>query len=129
MLNNKVFVRFLITDFNVKPSEITDLVGIAPTKTWEEGDLKFSKGTIKYKSNGWELYISDSDVLHVEILLKRLIFLLLPYQKQIALLENVTKVISIIVYSNNQMPSLSYDRECLEFIVAIKATLDQDIYC
>ena len=129
MFKNEIFVRFVVRDYNEKILNITKELGIEPSKAWKKNELKTGKGSAKYKTNSWEFHIVEKNVLHVEDVLKKLIDTLLPVKKQISSFENVKKTISIVVYSYQNMPSITLDLKCIEFIHYIKANLEQDVYC
>ena len=49
----ETFSTLRIFSHDVEPDEITDLLGIEPTKTFCKGDLQGKTSKLKRKSNGW----------------------------------------------------------------------------
>ena len=129
MLNNEVFIKFTIQNFNKSHSEITRYLKINPSKTWSKGDNKIKEGTIKYKSNGWEIGIERKNVLHIDALLDEIITILLPIKNQLTNLDKCSKKISIIVYAKKIMPSFVFNKEIISFLNNASIELEQDIYC
>jgi transposase len=129
MLNNEVFIQLSIQNFDKNPSYITKYLGIEPSKVWSKNDLKTEKGSIKYNNNGWEIRFKKNNVLHVDILLKEIIMKLSSKKTELARLNNVSKKISIVVYSKKMMPSFVYDHDIISFLHETNIYLEQDIYC
>ncbi len=127
--DNEVFIKFSIQKFKKKHFEITSYLNIEPSKTWVEGDLKTNKGTIKYKSNGWEIELKKDNVMHIDEFLEELMILLLPKKKKLINLKDGIKKISIIVYSKKSMPSFVYKHKIISFLNDTNIELEQDIYC
>ncbi|UFS62753.1 DUF4279 domain-containing protein [Sulfurimonas sp. HSL-3221] len=127
MYKNEVIVRLIISGALNDISEIAEK--IHATKIWKVGDLKNEKGTIEYKTNGCEFSIQKKDILHVDSILHDLILHLTPQQEGVLSSLDTEKKLSIVVYSNDLMPSFSFTKESLEFLCSINAELDLDIYC
>jgi len=128
-LENQVFIVFSIQKFKKEPYEITSFLDIKPSKTWVNGDLKTSKGTIKYKSNGWALELKKTNVFHIDKLLDEMIDILIPKKEKLNSLKNVNKTISVIVYKYKTMPSFVYNHKIISFLSDANIELEQDIYC
>lgn len=129
MLNNEVFIQFCIENFDKNPSYITDYLEIEPSKIWLKGNLKTEKGSLKYKSNGWEIKLRKENVLHIDSFLEEMIVKLSHKKNELSKLDNVSKKISIIVYSKKIMPSFVYDHNIISFLHETGIYLEQDIYC
>ena len=129
MSKNEVFIQFSIQDFKEKHSEITNYLGIEPSKTWSKGDLKTNKGVIRYKNNGWELKLKRDDVLHIDIVLEEMLNILFPKKSKLINLDSGIKKISIVVYSKKLMPSFIYNYKVISFLNDTGIELDHDIYC
>jgi len=129
MLNNEVFIHFSIQNFDKDPSYITNYLEIQPSKTWLKNDFKIGKGSLRYKNNGWEIRLKKKNVLHIDNFLEEMIDILSYKKIELNKLYNVTKKISIIVYSNNMMPSFVFNHNIISFLYETGIDLEQDIYC
>jgi len=128
-LENQVFIIFSIQEFKKEHYEITSFLDIKPSKTWQKGDLKTSKGIIKHKSNGWALELKKTNVFHIDKFLDEVIDILIPKKEKLDSLKNVTKKITIIVYKYKTMPSFVYNHKLISFLSDTNIELEQDIYC
>jgi len=129
MLKNEVFIHFSIQNFDKVPSYITNYLEIQPSKTWLKNDFKIGKGSLQYKNNGWEIRLKKKNVLHIDNFLEEMIDILSYKKIELNKLYNVTKKISIIVYSNNMMPSFVFNHNIISFLYETGIDLEQDIYC
>lgn len=127
MSESKVYVRLKIISDVLTPEQISEIVGIKPTKFWRVGDRR-GPSMIKEKSNGWLL---ESDLppnapleIHVASLLTRLV----PFAERIEALADENAVeFSCVVYAK-EAPSLNFEKSVLRQIVKIGASLDIDLY-
>ncbi len=129
MLNNEVFIQFSIQDFDKSPSYITNYLGMEPSKIWSKNDFKTEKGSLKYKNNGWEIRLKKENILHIDSFIKEMIDKLSHKKTELSKLHNVSKKISIIVYSKKMMPSFVYNHNIISFLYETGIDLEQDIYC
>ena len=129
MLKNEVFIHFSIQNFDKVPSYITNYLEIQPSKTWLKNDFKIGKGSLQYKNNGWEIRLKKKNVLHIDNFLEEMIDILSYKKIELNKLYNVTKKISIIVYSNNMMLSFVFNHNIISFLYETGIDLEQDIYC
>lgn len=54
-IQSEIKARLTIADFECSPEEITQILGIRPTKTWLRGEPVTSRIKNVYKENGWTL--------------------------------------------------------------------------
>jgi len=127
MYKNEVFVRFVITSDTLTPDEITKILNKIPTKSWKKDTPKNNHPTLTYKYNKWEIFIKSENISHTDTLLNELFLQLLPIKENIALLKNITKTISIVIYKKEIMPSITYDSKIISFLHHLGVTLDIDI--
>jgi hypothetical protein len=125
----KITGSFKIYDFEADPDEISNFLGMTPSRCWRTGDI-IKTSTMKRKSNCW---IIDSECgkeisidLHIRNLLIRLDciadkFLVLPY--------DVKSCFSFAIYSyNGDRPSLFMEHDIISGIAKYNANLDLDLY-
>jgi len=54
---SSIKVRLVVTSGNVHPEEVSSFLGVAPSKTWLQGETVHPKATNVHKENGWVLSI------------------------------------------------------------------------
>lgn len=127
MSESKVHVRLKIISDALTPEQVSEIVGLKPTKSWRIGDRR-GPTTIKEKNNGWLL---ESDLprdapleTHVTSLLTRLA----PFAERIeSLAEENAVEFSCVAYAK-EAPTLNFDKSVLRQIVNLGASLDIDLY-
>jgi hypothetical protein len=124
----KHYVNIRILDEEVLPEQMTEEIGINPSKSWHKGDIR-PKTCIKEKNNGWEL---QSCLAHEAPLVEHIDYLLSvikPVHKQF---QNLTQKyyaqLSCIVYFDEELPELSFDKYLLKQLTDLNLSLDIDIY-
>ena len=128
-MGNEIKVRFILTDFDCAPAEITERIGIEPSKTWVVGE-PIMGGARAHKENGWQLELRDGDASGVEDLTKSLLQRLETSGDAIAELARAFYAeISCIVYATEFVPELHFSRRTLERIGQLGAEIDIDLYC
>jgi len=127
MYKNEIFVRFIITSNTLTPNEITKLLNKTPDQSWEINTLKNNHPTLTHKENKWEVFIKSQNIYHVDILINKLFLQLTPIQEKISLLKNIRKIISIVIYKKEIMPSITCDSKMISFLNDIGAELDIDV--
>lgn len=121
-------VLFLIKDFTCHPSQLTDSLGIEPTRTWVAGEVNPRTRTV-YHSNGWMLEspLGEQHDLdpHVGWLLSRL-----PSD-----LDRLRELIGVFsaklycaIYTSGDRPTLFLDSRTLGRLSQLTASLDLDLY-
>ena len=123
----KSLISFIITGYD-KPNNLTDILGVIPSKTWMKGDLKIKNCLIKHKSNGWELSLKKSNIIDIDTLLKKLISDLNKIKNKINKINKIKKEFKVVIYYTKSVPSIFYDLEIISFLNDINATIDHDIY-
>src|SRR5574340_1223427 len=125
----EIKVDFLIAG-NFDPEEITNVLGISPTKSWKKGDL-ISGTTIARKFDGWILSAAErSDSNEVEEHIKPLLTKLLPLKDRIAEVYKEFELeaeINCAVYVTDETPVLYMSAVTLREISELNASVDIDI--
>jgi hypothetical protein len=127
MSDSKVYVRLKIISDALTPEQISNRLGMSPSKSWHAGDRR-GPTIIKEKCNGWVL---ESDLppgapleAHVESLLARLA----PLSDRIeSLAEGNIVEFSCVAYAK-EAPALNFQKSLLRQIVNLGASLDIDLY-
>jgi pyruvate formate-lyase activating enzyme-like uncharacterized protein len=126
---SEVSAAYVLTRFGCEPDQISEILGIQPTKAWKKGEL-IGKSILRRKQNGWELKIQipDSEDLdeHITELLKKLSP---AWEKVINLNQLYYAEISCVVYSYEaQGPGLHLDKKTLKQMAELNAEVDLDYY-
>lgn len=131
-MSYKIAAKFTLTDFECSPREITERLGISPTKTWEIGDLISPRGQREYEFNGWRLDSELHNSLDLEEQLKALLQQLDVAWKELAkTCQQYESEFSFVIYLDNddgQIPAVHFSPELIAKIHQLNAAIDLDIY-
>lgn len=127
-MSTRQFVEFCITGTRISPDEITELLGVVPTRIWRL-DEPIQDTMLRRKHNGWCL-TKRHESAELADLVKSLLNELLPNA------ETITRICSdyeldcelcCVAYVINQAPAINFDREIIRGLAQLGATLDIDI--
>jgi Domain of unknown function (DUF4279) len=129
-MKSEISVDFLLTGFEISPEEITNAIGIEPTKSWHIGET-IGKSKIKRKKNGWTLSsgLDKSSELeeHLSALFEQL---QARWTIFTSLCAKYDSEISCAVYCYEaQGPSIHFNKEVVKYIAELNAEIDVDYYC
>jgi hypothetical protein len=128
-MSDEIRVTLKITDFECSPEEISNLLGIKPTKQWERGDVIDLRVTRRRGNNGWMLASGLSTESSVQQQIKVLLEILLPRKERFMVLPEGSRVaINCIIYTNHGRPDISLSVDIVSAIGSINAGLDFDLY-
>lgn len=121
-------VLFLIKEFMCDPSQLTNLLGIEPTRSWVAGEVNPHTKAV-YRTNGWML---ESPLLepqkldpHVDWLLARLPSDLEGLRQTVG---RFSAKLYAAVYTSGDRPTLFLDSNILGQLNRLSASLDLDLY-
>jgi hypothetical protein len=129
-MENTISVRLDILSLDHDPSEITTLTGLIPTKTWKKGELVSTRGSMRYKHNGWcvKSKVAESEDLdtHVESILSQI-------QSGWEMLTKVSCDYEIVLACHlfvrgPQVPAIHFGKRITKLLSEINAAIDVDIY-
>lgn len=130
MIDTEVSTTFAVTG-EFSPSEITSLLGIAPSKTYRRGDV-IGNSTLTRQSDGWCLSVARAECLDANKQLKALLAKLRPKFSQLKNIIEHHKLyaeFSFAVYlREDSRPAIYLDKEDLSDIVQLNAEVDIDLY-
>lgn len=126
MKSNKV-ILILSIESDRDLSETISSNGISATKVWQKGDLKLKGSILKYRNFGFSIEEKFYDIPFAEDLIKK--FLADINVARSIKLQGVKKLLRVVVYSYNSLPSLYYDANLLKLLADNNVDLDNDIYC
>jgi hypothetical protein len=129
-MDPEIDVEFEIKSNQITPDEITNYLGILPTRKLLTGEF-IGKSLIRMKNNIWCLSVKNQeDSLDLSDYLTPIIEQLMPKKEIISklCLENdVTCVFECGIYIIEQSPIMDLSPKLLTNIVELKASLDLDI--
>ena len=128
--NFSIKARIVIYGFECAYQEITDIMGVNPTKAWMRGDKVHPKSNNLHKQNGWSISSQlEEKNSSVDDQIDNLKNLVLPYIKEFKSLPKGSEVqLSCIVYAYKYWPPLSFSSNSVAFLSEIGASIDLDIY-
>lgn len=127
---NRCYTYFRICgDFD--PDEITEILGLTPTRTWKAGDKRRHKGT--YAFSNWEFGRCDDYDPCVEEQMRKTIA---PLLDKIDLLNRVRNTYDVefslqivpTVYAGDPSPCLGPPLDVIDFCHATRTGIDIDLY-
>ena len=124
--DNKV-ILILSIESDSDLSETISSSGISATKAWRKGDFKLKGSILKYKNFGFSIEEKFYDIPFAGDLIKK--FLADINVARSIKLQSVKKLLRVVVYSYNSLPSLYYDANLLKLLADNNVDLDNDIYC
>lgn len=129
--NNEISVAFTLTDFDCDPKEITERVGITPTKTWIIGDFINKKKTMQYEYNGWKVHSKLEKNADLETHIISVLEQLKPAWKSLVKISQsyYTEIsCAIYIYSDTERPGIHLSKQIIQKIAELNAEIDVDIY-
>ena len=128
---NPVYACFILRGKDLDPQEVSDSIGIQPTKRFRRGDIR--KGNKRWPHGYWELSskneVSSIDLsLHLQWLLNQLE----PANSQLLKIikkDSVCAEIRCLWVLPIEYVNLSIDSELLSKIAYLGLSLEIDIYC
>lgn len=123
--NEAILILSIESDSDL--SETISSNGISVTKAWRKGDSKLKGSILKYKNFGFSIEEKFYDILSTGNLIKK--FLADINVAKSIKLQGVKKLLRVVVYSYNSLPSLYYDANLLKLLADNNVDLDNDIYC
>lgn len=119
-----------VTGGDFDPEEVTNALGIKPTKTWRVGD-PIQNTLLKRKHNGWSFATPRQESLDLGKQIRELLRELEPKFSSIAALRERVGLdveVSCAVYIYGETPSMHLDRETLSMVERLGAEIDFDLY-
>jgi hypothetical protein len=120
---------FRVIGFACSPDELSNAIGLQPTRTWNEGDLVTSRSTRRQKSSGWELASGLAKEATPDQHASRLLDRLGPAADSLKRMPVEASVLSIVLeIHGGDRPPLGLSRENVARLAALGAELDIDLY-
>lgn len=133
MKRNQIEVSLRIVGFECQPEEITQELGIQPTKVWQKGEQRNARGIMRNKQNGWGISSGIGRHKGFEHHMDALMMLIEPHLSSFTRVCNQYHTeLSCAVYmyydNGESIPWLGFDKRAVEFLHRIGAVVDFDMY-
>jgi hypothetical protein len=130
--DTSVSITFSLIGENFDPNYITSVLKINPTNFYRKGDKVSDRNNLIRKEDVWEFstgYITCLDIeLAFEIIIEKFEEKIQVISEMINEYNLFPKIFIVIHVENNQVPAQYYNKKILNFLFAIKAELDVDLY-
>jgi len=129
----EIIVDLNITDFTCDPRELTEALGVQPTRAWRKGELKNPRAIVRHEENGWELSSGagshKSFEQHTEALLGIIEPALDKFTEVCNRYDTRLLVVASMYYDNEErLPWLGFNRRAMRIFTQIGAAVDFDLY-
>jgi hypothetical protein len=125
--NNEVYAYFSISNFEFDPQEITEKVGILPTKSWKKGDK--DKSLSERKISRWCLYSRFKKTEELEKHIEDVLIQLDEKSEEFRLLSNKFEgQMQLVGYFYQYYPGFYLESWMTEKLGYYKLSLDCDFY-
>jgi hypothetical protein len=129
-MTSEISVSFNLTGLDFNPDDLTNKLGINPTKIWRIGDLIHPKTILKRKENGWSLQ-SQLDKNH--LLEEHIKYILNQLESKRNFLQEICSKnygeLSCIIYAiNKERPSIHLDQDIIKKVHQLNCEIDIDLY-
>ena len=126
----KIKVEFRLTGTKILPEEITDLIGVSPTRVFRMGES--IQGTkLTWKSNGWCFSLNDyKDTVDLGEEISFLLDHLTVFSTKIIRVCEEKKLdseISCAVYMDDETPIINLNQKVIAQLNELQTTLDVDL--
>lgn len=126
----RIHAEFTITGSNLDISEMTRVIGKAPSQTWRQGD-RIQNTELRYKHDGWCLVTTEVEDLDMESLVRSLVELVIPHRDTLVELcrsKGFNAEVCCVAYVvQEQLPILCLDARIIDMIAQVGASLDIDV--
>jgi hypothetical protein len=126
----KIKVELRLTGLNISPDEITNLVGVSPTRIFRIGE-SIQETDLKWKENGWCFSLGeyrDSYDLGQEV--SELLDRIALFSKEIPRICDENKLfseISCAIYVADETPTINFNQKTIAQLAKLKTSVDVDI--
>ena len=126
----EIRVEFCITSHELLPTQITQILGLLPSRTWLEGES--IQGTkLRRKHNGWCLAVDGAEsTIDLEVPIRELLTILLPKIGEIDEARSGLDVeceLSCAITIADETPVINLSPATVGDLVRLNAAIDIDI--
>lgn len=131
MNNTNVRVDFRIMGDNYNTEEITKVLGVTPTITWNAGEL-INNTNKRHSYTAWVFSTGVEETLDINTQLKKIEQTLLPKLDKLHWLKNQYdldfSLDIVIIIENESPPAIYFENSILNLVSNIEARIDIDTY-
>lgn len=131
MIKTNVMIEFSIYGDCFNPSDITEKIGLIPTKEYLKGDSTKSRRNT-YKETSWSIHTDYEESYDINDQLEKIMLLLngkLDKLIEIKKEYNVKMLFMIVVIiENNETPAMYFRKPFIHFLSDIDAEVGFDLY-
>lgn len=128
-MSTQVQVYFVLKG-SFDPASITNMLKLAPTEEWREGDK--GKSGIRKKYDSWIVGTGYIKTLDSSELIKKVFDMLHPSKDLLAKAINdfdlIANFMVVAKVENKETPSIDFERDLLKFAGEINASLEVDLH-
>lgn len=125
----QIRVSLVITEYSDYPEELSERLGVKPTKTWRTGEPRAPGAWVVHKSNGWKL--ESPGTATAEPFEEQLSTLLAVLEQAAAVLRAVAQDACVRVYARfddrGTFSGIKLNPAMMEALCRIGATLELDV--
>ena len=131
-----VSISLILRGTNFKPEEITSLVGVQPSKQWQQGDL-ISGTTLRHKDYGWllstgEVQLDEKKSLDFMGQVRSLVNRLQPHTGSLAnavvRLRIDVKLYCVLQIEGDERPAIQFQPDVVRWLGELQAGIDVVTY-
>jgi hypothetical protein len=127
-LGAQIYASFGVGKFECDPSEVTKIIGVAPTTAWLKGDPK-PKTAMGYEANGWRLSSALPVSVGVADHVAELLSLIYPRARNLTQLGAMEITLALAIYMDgDDRPAMHLEPGCVSKLGELGAAIDIDLY-
>jgi hypothetical protein len=126
----ELYVALEIVSSDTPPDEISDRLGLQPTKSWPAGDTELHS-TRPHKDSRWILRLAARPAVDFTDLVEELLVQLDPCKAEVAALaqlSTITARLSCIGYMTTMVPAVYMENELLMRVAELGLDLNVDLF-
>jgi hypothetical protein len=111
------------------PENITQHTGLAPSKTWRVGDIRYEKTGKCHADSGWRVDSPEETEPTLDAHLEHLLNLLWPSRGYLETLRASCELqATVVIHRNDNVPSMSISAGNIARLATLNASIDIDVY-
>jgi hypothetical protein len=126
-LQSETRIEFVVAGFSSSPAEVLQRLAINGADSWQAGDLRVPKCTLKHKGNGFRL-VANSQIDDFEERVAELVARLYPLRDELSKLGGQCQLACVFYLAADERPVISFSRSTLMRLVDMGASIDVDMY-
>ena len=123
------YAYFFVREFDGDPEQISDLLGLVPTRTWQRGEL--GVGGRQREFNNWELHspLPRTEIFQDSHLAALLDILESERERVLSVISKFECGLQGVGYYTNENPGVHMSADLISRTAAFGLSIDFDLYC